>query len=401
MRRAARVILVLAALVGGATAAFGYAFLGSRWPDGSIVMQLQLGSSGTLSDGSSSWGSSFEGALAEWNGYLSRVSFRVVRDSTAAKARGNNLNNVFWSSSVYGSSFDDALAVTTRNTSGTTRVEADIIFNTYYNWNSYRGALKSGTADGRTYDFRRVALHESGHALGLDHPDDHGQSVSAIMHSTTSNVDSLTIDDITGVQVLYAGTTTVTVTAPGAPSGMTASASGSTVTLRWTAPTTGGTPTSYIIEAGSSPGATNLANFSTGSTATSFSSSGVGSGVYYVRVRASNSAGTSAASSDAVLTVGSGCTSGPAAPSGLRIVSNVGGTVVLAWTASASGTPTTYIVEAGSSPGGANLANSDLGGTSTSLTALNVGRGTYYVRIRGKNACGVGSASNEIVLVVA
>jgi hypothetical protein len=186
---------------------------------------------------------------------------------------------------------------------------------------------------------------------------------------------------------------------PDAPTSLTTSASGSSVTLQWTAPTGGSAPTSYTIEAGTGSGRTDLANFSTGSTATSYSASGVASGVYYVRVRASNAAGSGSASNESVLTVGGACGAAPGAPGGLRVTSNAGGTVMLAWNAS-SGTPTTYIVEAGSGPGLANLAVTDLGGTATTLTASAVARGTYYVRVRGSNACGTGASSNEITLVV-
>src|SRR4029077_17652891 len=148
----------------------------------------------------------------------------------------------------------------------------------------------------------------------------------------------------------------------------------------------GSAPTSYTIEAGTGSGRTDLASFSTGSTSTSYSTAGVSSGVYYVRVRASNAAGASGTSNESVLTVGGACAAAPGAPSGLRVVSNAGGTVMLAWNAS-SGTPTTYIVEAGSGPGLSNLATTNLGGTATTLTASAVARGTYYVRVRGSNAC--------------
>ena len=43
-----------------------------------------------------------------------------------------------------------------------------------------------------------MALHEFGHVLGLDHPDQFGQNVAAIMNSTISNTDSLQQDDING-----------------------------------------------------------------------------------------------------------------------------------------------------------------------------------------------------------
>src|SRR5207248_2719444 len=41
------------------------------------------------------------------------------------------------------------------------------------------------------------------HVLGLDHPDQAGQTVSAIMNSVVSDLDSLTSDDVNGAQALY------------------------------------------------------------------------------------------------------------------------------------------------------------------------------------------------------
>lgn len=48
-------------------------------------------------------------------------------------------------------------------------------------------------------------MHEFGHALGLDHPDDHGQTVRAIMHSSNMNgtIERLQPDDIAGVRAIY------------------------------------------------------------------------------------------------------------------------------------------------------------------------------------------------------
>jgi hypothetical protein len=384
----------LAVLLGAS--AHAYALWGASWPSGAIVMHMQLGSSGgTLSDGTGNWNSATEPALADWNVYLSRASFRVVRDSTAPVADRNSYNNVVWADSIYGMPFPSrVLAVTPEWRLGSVMTDADVLFNRAYSWNSYRGRL----ATNGVIDIRRVALHEFGHVLGLLHPDDYGQFVNAIMNATISNLDVLTADDVAGAIVLYGGTPPPPPsTAPGPPTGLTVATLGSTARLAWSRPTSGGAPTAYSIEAGSNPGLANLANFSTGNTLTSFSASSVGSGVYYVRVRATGAGGTSGPSNEAILTVGNGCAGPPGLPSGL-LATAIGTTVILTWSPAAGAT--SYVVEAGAISGAANLANSDLGSAATSYTAQNVGRGRYYVRMRGKNACGVGGASNEVVLVV-
>jgi hypothetical protein len=103
--------------------------------------------------------------------------------------------------------------------------------------------------------------------------------------------------------ILTVGTSACT-SAPNAPGGLVTSATGSTVTLTWTAPTGGCAPTSYTLQAGSAAGLSNLANSSTGNTATSYVASGVGAGTYYVRVLAANAYGQSAGSNEVVVTVG-------------------------------------------------------------------------------------------------
>jgi hypothetical protein len=182
---------------------------------------------------------------------------------------------------------------------------------------------------------------------------------------------------------------------PDPPSGLTATSSGSTAALTWQAPATG-TPSSYIVEAGSIPGGANLATQSTGSALTSFQAVGVPAGTYFVRVRATSAQGTSRASNDAQLTVRSACAPGP--PGTPSVTINSGGTVALTWTA-ATGSPTAYIVEAGSGLGLSNLANIDVGSVTT-VIATGVARGTYYVRVKARNACGLGEASGELTLVV-
>jgi hypothetical protein len=198
-------------------------------------------------------------------------------------------------------------------------------------------------------------------------------------------------------RLAWASVNTRVLQPPGPVRTLQASSAGSSVQLTWAAPADGGAPTAYWIEAGSAPGLANLARFSTGSAAVSYAASGVPDGTYFVRVKGSNGAGVGPASNEAQLVVG--CTSPPGPPAGLSIVQNSGGTVVLAWTQSGGG-PTSYIIEAGSAPGLANLATIDLGRPDLAFTATGVPRGTYYVRVRGRNRCGTGAASNEVAIVV-
>jgi hypothetical protein len=205
-RRAA----VVGAILGlSALAAHAYTLTGSHWTRSPITMQLQLGSSGTLSDGSTSWGAVAEGALSTWNSYIGSEQFAVVRDSTAPIAEGNRVNNVFFSGNVYGDAWGTGvLAITLTYSSSTSQTtECDVLFNNTLRWDSYRGALRYSSS-GTVFDFRRVALHEFGHVLGLDHPDQYGQSVVAIMNSTISNLDALAADDIAGAQSLYGAAAT-------------------------------------------------------------------------------------------------------------------------------------------------------------------------------------------------
>jgi hypothetical protein len=185
---------------------------------------------------------------------------------------------------------------------------------------------------------------------------------------------------------------------PGAPRGLAGSVSGSTVTLSWVGPTEGAAPSGYQIEAGSAPGLRDLASFQTGTTATSFSVGNVPAGTYFVRVRAVNGPFTSAPSNEFVLLVGSvgGCTVAPSAPA--LTFALQGSTVTLQWSPSAGG-PTSYVIEAGTFAGGTNIVAADLGNTFTSLSAT-VGPGAYFVRVRGRNACGTSGPSNEVSIVV-
>jgi hypothetical protein len=197
-RRTLGFLTAVALVAATAETTRGYATLGSAWAPGPITMLMQLSGGSGLLDGSANFNAAATSALTTWNQSLSRSTFSAI-NSTGGHADGDLINQVFFDSSYYGTAFGaDTLAVTTRWTLNTTqRVEADVVFNTKFTWDSYRGNLRS------SWDIRRVALHEFGHALGLDHPDANGQTVSALMNSILGTLDALTADDIAGAQSLY------------------------------------------------------------------------------------------------------------------------------------------------------------------------------------------------------
>jgi hypothetical protein len=177
----------------------GYALEGQRWTQNrTVMMNLSLSRVGILQDGFQTFNDSAADALAIWNNYLAHMKFAWIIASPLTPADGDGDNSVFFANNVYGDPFGGrTLAITLSSFTGTTFKEGDVIVNNHEQWSSYRGGLQSA------YDLHRVLLHEFGHVLGLDHPDEAGQHVTALMNSVTSDLDSLAPDDIQGAQSIY------------------------------------------------------------------------------------------------------------------------------------------------------------------------------------------------------
>lgn len=183
---------------------------------------------------------------------------------------------------------------------------------------------------------------------------------------------------------------------PDAPDNVVAFVSGDRLTMTWAPPTNVGPGVSFVVEAGSTSGATNIATLPVAVPAFSFAP--VPDGVYFLRVRARNAAGVSTASREVMIVAG-GVPAPPGAPV-LRSPAVSGASVTLAWDTPVRGTPTSYRIEAGSAPGLSNLAIVDTGSAAPSQTFTGVPPGTYVIRVRAVNARGVGVASNEVTLTV-
>jgi hypothetical protein len=182
-------------------------------------------------------------------------------------------------------------------------------------------------------------------------------------------------------------------TAPDAPV-LSGSAAGNKVSLAWGSAPTGCEATTFVVEAGSAPGASNLHVGHMGSTRT-FAAT-VPNGVYYIRVRGINDLGSSPPSAELVLYVG--VTPVPGAPSGL-VATVTGQTVSLSWQPPTSGGPVQqYLIEAGTAPGQTGIGTFPVSGTA--FQTAGVPPGAYFVRVRAQNAGGAGAPSNEVIVSV-
>jgi len=182
--------------------------------------------------------------------------------------------------------------------------------------------------------------------------------------------------------------------APGPPTGLVHTVNGTTVVLTWSAPVSGGPPSSYLVEAAFTPGGGIIASLPvTGNTLTV---PGVPSGVYYVRVRALNGSGPGPASNEVTVSVSGGCPAPPQAPS--LIVRSVAFQATVTWGSSGGCAPTNYTLFAGTAPGLSNVTIVNAG-AQLGLSAI-APAGTYYVRVVGSNAFG-SATSQELVVRVA
>lgn len=176
------------------------------------------------------------------------------------------------------------------------------------------------------------------------------------------------------------------------PTTLTAQVNGFVVNLAWSPSPDA---SSYQLEAGSAPGLSDLfigdVGNVTGLQAT------VPAGVYYVRVRAKIAGLLSVASNEVAFGVGTGgCIQAPPPPTGHAAAVN-GLSVTLSWNLSVGAT--SYVLEAGSGSGQANLFNADVG-PANSLSS-GAPAGTYFTRVRARNACGTSLPSNEVQFVLA
>ncbi|WP_457673349.1 matrixin family metalloprotease [Thiolapillus sp.] len=204
---------IIAALVLGLAGSFNagaYVLDGSSWPDSRTTFHIDISLKGVSTSPSGvTWNDAFREAAAKWN---AQSNFVFTVDTTdpshpcagvgsypqdgfrnGADFHARVCNQVDNSEDDFGSK---TLAVTVSyvfTSKPEEKVETDIFFNEAESWDIYDGAARS------LFDFKRVALHELGHVLGLGHE----ESNPAIMQPTVGDTYNLLADDIAGVQSLY------------------------------------------------------------------------------------------------------------------------------------------------------------------------------------------------------
>lgn len=189
---------------------------------------------------------------------------------------------------------------------------------------------------------------------------------------------------------------------PGPPGNLTATVNPTqTISLQWTAPTSGGVPTGYVVQIGTSTGASNVSETTITGTATSFVTPVMQVGTYFIRVRAFNGSGVSIASNE--VTVNVACPD-PVFADNLSWRPLATNQVQVIWTKSVAelGNQTTFTVEVGSSPGLSDVLVSPPPSPSQShyTLTMSLAAGTYYVRVIGRRSCSTATSTSVEITVV-
>ena len=217
-------LAVLFAMLLGAPPAHGFVYTDQTlgladtgnavvWPHETIAMALQT------NGGGGAWNDSFEVAMNTMNQVGSDISWVVAeRDQPTGPdpcIQDDGINVTAWRTDNCGSGWGDITAVTKARylrIGGVWRLDnTDVLFNSTRTWTPDQPGVEPFVGGTRVLDFHRVALHELGHAMGLGHPEELGQTqrsimVSAQTHDPTDPVFTLQADDLAGILFLYPAT---------------------------------------------------------------------------------------------------------------------------------------------------------------------------------------------------
>ena len=201
-----RALLLLAFLLPG-TQLNAYVLSASHWPTGKATVHVDFSAANppgsnqpNIINGGPSTAqlqAAYIDAMAIWTA-TSAFQYNVVTgsgtsdpcDAPAADSR----NGALFASTFCGAAFgENTLAVQQSWTSGSQRVKTGTIFNNTKQWGLYPGPWTG------VIDFKRLAVHELGHGLGLEH----SNNSNTLMWYQAGNVELPQGDDLQGTAAFY------------------------------------------------------------------------------------------------------------------------------------------------------------------------------------------------------
>ncbi len=174
-----------------------YRLSGQKWPRAETTFYYDIVDTegNDRSPSGTSWNAAFREAMDRWTTRTGFV-FDGIEGIRPDPCKDDNRNTVAFRRDDCGFEFGSAtLAITYSVFSRGLLKETDILFNDNERWDVYDGPVRSYN------DFTRVAVHELGHALGLDHED----SVPSIMSTLVGDLTLPQLDDVQGILALYEG----------------------------------------------------------------------------------------------------------------------------------------------------------------------------------------------------
>ncbi|MEQ9451366.1 MAG: thrombospondin type 3 repeat-containing protein [Pseudomonadales bacterium] len=178
-------------------AAKAYELSGDAWPSPTTSYDVNL-AGGPPGFTIQQLNQTFFDAMQEWNNVTSftlNANLGVYKDPCSNPNNDPIGNGVQFSEQSCAEEWGSTtLAATIRWSSGGQIVQAGIVFNETRTW-----VINDDPPSFFNIDFKRVAVHELGHAMGLNHED----SVPAIMSTALSDIIAPTSDDIAGIEAIY------------------------------------------------------------------------------------------------------------------------------------------------------------------------------------------------------
>lgn len=170
---------------------------GRSWPNATTLFYTDdlLGASGL-------WKDAFEEAAKRWNDTATQFSLSTTRASGTGFCTSSGSNSAQFNDSLCGDEWGESTLAVAKQwwklSSPETFAKVDIVFKSLENWSVY-----DGDQDIFFLDFRRVATHELGHAIGLGHSIDS----NALLYAFYGNTYLPQLDDVNTLLSIYGSST--------------------------------------------------------------------------------------------------------------------------------------------------------------------------------------------------